>query len=303
MFIIELFKSRWGTLLLAGSLGLIVAYEWKNARNLSALAAPAQAASPKAEPLVLAEGRIAAYPGQLVTVSAEIAGRLLQVNASERDAVKAGQLLAEIDVVEQRAALTEAHARVREVDAELGYQENELVRAERLFSARALPEAARDRTRLDRDAARARRASLRASAARLSTVLAKASPTSPIDGVVLERHVEAGEMVAPGTPLYSIANLRKLRVEAEIGEFDTPHVRLGTKAKIRAEGHDGRIFEAIVEEIPDQVVGRALKPLDPARPVDTRVLLVKLSLADATGLKLGQRVEVEIPRQAPPPAR
>jgi RND family efflux transporter MFP subunit len=303
MFIVELFKSRWGTLLLAGSLGLIVAYEWKNARQLSALAAPAQAASAKAQPLVLAEGRVAAYPGHRVTVSAEIAGRLLQVKANERDAVKAGQLLAEIDVAEQRAALTEAQARVREVDAELGYQETELVRAERLLSARALPEAARDRTRLDRDAAKARRASFRASATRLSTVLAKASASSPIDGVVLERHAEAGEMVGPGTPLYSIADLRKLRVEAEIGEFDTPHVRLGTKAKIRAEGHDGRIFEATVEEIPDQVVGRALKPLDPARPIDTRVLLVKLSLADASGLKLGQRVEVEIPRQPAAPSR
>jgi len=223
----------------------------------------------------------------------------VQVKANERDRVAAGQTLAEIDVAEQRAALSEAYARVKEVETEVTYQENELGRAERLLSGHALSEAARDRTRLDRDAAKARRASLRASASRLSTVVAKASASAPISGVVLERHAEAGEMVAPGTPLFSIADLSRLRIEAEVGEFDAPHVRLGAKARVRAEGHAGRVFEATVEEIPDQVVPRAMKPLDPARPIDTRVLVVKLALQDADGLKLGQRVEVELPRSAP----
>jgi hypothetical protein len=44
------------------------------------------------------------------------------------------------------------------------------------------------------------------------------------------------------------------------------------------------------------VQARDLKPLDPARPVDTRVLLVKLRLAETVPLKLGQRVDVEIER-------
>ncbi len=39
---------------------------------------------------------------------------------------------------------------------------------------------------------------------------------------------------------------------------------------------------------------RALRPLDPGRPSDTRVLLVKIAFAEKTPLKLGQRVEVEI---------
>ena len=39
---------------------------------------------------------------------------------------------------------------------------------------------------------------------------------------------------------------------------------------------------------------RRLKPQDPGRPSDTRVLLVKVALDEKTPLKLGQRVEVEI---------
>jgi hypothetical protein len=49
-----------------------------------------------------------------------------------------------------------------------------------------------------------------------------------------------------------------------------------------------------VEEIPDAVTGRKVKPQDPARPTDTRVLLVKVALAGHEGLKLGRRVEIDI---------
>ena len=49
-----------------------------------------------------------------------------------------------------------------------------------------------------------------------------------------------------------------------------------------------------MEEIPDAVVGRRLKPQDPGKPEDTRVLLVKIALSEPTPLKLGQRVEIRI---------
>ena len=50
----------------------------------------------------------------------------------------------------------------------------------------------------------------------------------------------------------------------------------------------------MIEEIPDSVVNRRLKPQDPSKPIDTRVLLVKVAFAEETPLKLGQRVEVKI---------
>jgi RND family efflux transporter MFP subunit len=296
MSLVELFKSRAGTLFLISIVAGVGVYEWKNANALSAQAAPAEPAGKPSARLVLAEGRVATYPGRQITVSSEIAGRLLKVNAAERDQVQQGQELAEIDVSEQRAALAEAYARIKEADTEVGYQENELTRAQRLLEGRAIAKASLDRTGFDRDAAKARRSSARATSARLATVVAKAKPAAPLGGVVLERHAEAGAMVGPGTPLYTIADLSRLRIEAEVGEFDAPHVRLGAGARVRAEGHDGRIFDAVVEEIPDRVVRRDLRPLDPSRPIDTRVLVVKLSIADPAGLKLGQRVEVEIPR-------
>jgi hypothetical protein len=51
-----------------------------------------------------------------------------------------------------------------------------------------------------------------------------------------------------------------------------------------------------VEEIPDAVTPRRLEPQDPSRPIDARVLLVKVALPRGTPLKRGQGVEVEIAR-------
>ena len=71
---------------------------------------------------------------------------------------------------------------------------------------------------------------------------------------------------------------------------------VGQAVSLWAEGYEGR-FRGEVEEIPDEVVSRRIRPQDPGRPSDTRVLLVKVRLLDKTPLRLGQRVELEI---APP---
>ena len=92
----------------------------------------------------------------------------------------------------------------------------------------------------------------------------------------------------------TIADLKKLRIEAEVDEFDAGRVTLGAEVVVKAEGFDDQQWRGIVEEIPDSVIARKLKPEDPGRPSDTRVLMVKVALQEKTPLKLGQRVEVEI---------
>jgi len=62
--------------------------------------------------------------------------------------------------------------------------------------------------------------------------------------------------------------------------------------EITAEGYDGQRWR--VEEIPDTVERRQIKPEDPAAPTDTRVLLLKIALLERTPLKLYQRVQVAI---------
>ena len=283
-------------LLTLSTLALAVAgYEWHQVRSQGIV--PVASAKEKPErQLVLAEGRLATYPGAEITLSAELSGRIIELRVNERDRVKTGEKLAEVDVKEQRAALAEAWSRVKEADSDIAYFKREQGRSQQLFAQNAVAQASLDKSVHDADNAERRRGSLIASTTRLKTELDKSGVVSPIDGTVTHRFVDAGEFVNAGAPLVTVADLSRLRVEAEVGEFDAGRVRVGAVATIRAEGYEGKSWRAIVEEIPDQVVPRQLRPLDPSRPVDTRVLLVKVRPSEALPLRLGQRVEVEIER-------
>lgn len=258
----------------------------------SAAAAPA---SLGAEPeRVVAEGRLTTYPGGQVTVGTDFAGVLTRLLVDEKDTVRRGQLLAELRADDLRAEMAEARARVAEAEADLRFAEIDITRAERLLAEKVGTAEALDRSRRNRDAAAARRQTAEAAVSRLAAELAKTRLVSPIDGTVILRHVHPGEHVEAGEPILVVADLVRTRIEAEVDEFDAGRVALGADVTVSAEGFEGQTWKGKVEEIPDSVAGRRLKPQDPSRPSDTRVLLVKVALAEPTPLKLGQRVEVAI---------
>lgn len=243
---------------------------------------------------VAAEGRVVAYPGAEVVVGTDFAGTLERVLVEEKAVVRKGALLAELDASEERAALAQARARITEAEADVRLAEAEAVRARGLLAAAVGSRQAVDRAERDRDAAAARRATAAAESERLAALIAKSRIVAPIGGTVLARHAERGETVARGARLFTLADLGRLRVEAEVDEADSGRVRVGTRVAIRAEGDPGRVYAGHVEEVPDSVTGRRIKPEDPGKPSDTRVLLAKIAFDSRTPLKLGRRVELEI---------
>lgn len=257
-------------------------------------AAPGQQQAMARVPRVSAEGRVVAYPGAEVVVGCDAAGIVERLVVQEKDRVKKGDLLAVLRADDTRAAIAQARSRVGEADADIRLYEAEAARMKSLLTQDIGSKEAWEKSERDLDAARARRASATAEVVRLSATLDKTRVVAPIDGVVIARSVHPGEHVAIGDTLVTIADLSKTRVEAEVDEFDTARVALGNEVRVTAEGFDGQSWRGTVEEIPDSVVSRRIKPQDPSKPIDTRVLLVKVALAEATPLKLGQRVEVEV---------
>jgi RND family efflux transporter MFP subunit len=261
-------------------------------RKTSSAFAPSAAQAPA--PHAAAEGRLVPYPGAQVVLGTDLAGTIVALPVQEKDRVRKGQLIAELRSEDYRAALAEAKARVEEADADIRLFEAEIERARMLWNTQVGTRQAVDRAERDLEAGRARRETAAATARRLEAVLAKTRILAPIDGVVIARHVEPGETVEAGSRLVTVADLSRTRVEAEFDEFDAARVRLGAAARVTAEGFDGESWQGVVEEIPDAVTGRRLKPQDPGKPEDTRVLLVKIALKEPTPLKLGQRVEVTV---------
>lgn len=243
---------------------------------------------------VIAEGRLAAYPGAEITIAAEVGGVLASVPFEERQRVEKGDFIAQLRADDLIAEIAAAEARVAESAAEIRLAESELARAHNLLAKQIDTASRRDRAERDLDVARARRATAAAEVKRLEARWEKTRVLAPIDGVVLRRLVDADETVEPGQPIAVVADLSRVRIEAEVDEYDAGRIELGQTVEIVAEGYDGARWSGVVEEIPDAVSGRVLKPQDPGRPSDTRILLVKIKLDDATPLKLGQRVEVTI---------
>ncbi len=246
---------------------------------------------------ILAEGRLVTYPGAQVSLSSEVEGRLAEVRVQEKDTVKKGDVLAVIDTAESQALLAEAQAQALEAEAQVRLARSDAARHRQLLQAEVVTAQKAEVAQRDLETARAQLAAARARVQRLRTTLGKAQVVAPIDGVVLTRAAQPGELVRPGTALVTIANLERVRIEAEVDEFDAGRVELGAPVAIQAEGFAEGDWAGRIEEIPDAVMPRRLRPQDPGRPQDTRVLLVKVALDGATPLKLGQRVEVRIETQ------
>jgi RND family efflux transporter MFP subunit len=248
---------------------------------------------------VAAEGRVVTYPGAEVKVAAERAGRLISVHVEEGQTVRKGELLAEIESDELRAALDEARARVQEAEAEVRLTELNLARRRQLVAEQILAAHDLDQATRDLEIARARQDTARATVARYEAQLRKSRIVAPLSGTVTAREVDAGEMVATGDVVVSLADLRRLRVDAEADEADAAALALGAPATITADGFPGRTWRGHVEEVADAVTLRKLKPQDPARPTDTRILAVKVAFGEPTPLKLGTTVELRIEPRSP----
>jgi RND family efflux transporter MFP subunit len=208
--------------------------------------------------------------------------------------VRKGELLAELDSEELRASLAEARAQVAADEAEVRLAEANLKRRQDLAEQRVLSAHDLDEARRDLDTSRARLETARATVVRHEAQLAKTRIVAPLSGVVIARHVDAGETVESGARIVTVADLSRLRVEAEADEADAAALAEGAPATVTADGYPGRSWRGTVEEIADAVTLRKLKPQDPARPTDTRILTVKVAFAEPTLLKLGTTVELRI---------
>ncbi len=270
-----------------------VAWQLQRANSLHSAESSARAAMPARSEGVHADGRLVTYPGAEVIVGTELGGRLKQLRAEEMQRVKKGDVLAEIDAAEQRASLAEARARVAAADADIKFLRLEKDRTARLVAAGTLADSLLDRSTHDVDLARAHRDAALATVSRLATLVGKATITAPIDGTVFERYAEQGEIAAPGARLVRLVDVSRTRVEAEINEYDAGRLRVGQRVTISADGTSAR-WTGAIEEIPNEVTARRLKPEDPGRPTDVRVLLVKIAPAGPLPVKVGQRVEVEV---------
>ncbi|MDH3629648.1 MAG: efflux RND transporter periplasmic adaptor subunit [Gammaproteobacteria bacterium] len=153
---------------------------------------------------------------QQATLSAEVVGKIESVNFDVDDFVEQGQVVLTIRDREYRAQQQKASAALDEAKANLQDTQLEFRRNQDLRKQKLISQAVLDKASANLKAAKARAASAQANLAQAEEQLGYTVVRAPYSGVVVERHVEPGESVAPGQPIMTGYALGELRVSANV---------------------------------------------------------------------------------------
>lgn len=173
-------------------------------------------------------------------VRSEITGPVARTFADEGQRVRRGVLLARIDDNAVRDAYLSAKSAVRTAESALQNAQRNAERATRLAQAGALPERDLETALLNQTNARGTLADARARLASAEKQLAHTQVRAPINGVVSERQVAPGDVVQLGAPMFTIVDLRSLRLEATVPVEEINRLRVGTPVEFVVSGFDRR---------------------------------------------------------------
>lgn len=166
------------------------------------------------------------------TVSAQVTGRIVEVNYDVGDYVKKGQVLVRIDQTEAQQVLAGSEAQVAEARAAYDNARVEFERTRDLARQKFVSQAALDKAQAALRVAEAQLKTAMAGAGQAATTKSYTTVVAPYSGVVSARHVELGEMAAPGKPLLTGFDPGDLRVIASVPQYKVPEIRTSPRASI-----------------------------------------------------------------------
>jgi len=194
--------------------------------------------------------------------------RLLELCSCEGQYVKAGQILGRQDDAEERSALQELEYNNQQLQRDLDRAEKD-----RTKSDAAQTEYEQRWTRLEESKSR-----VAAQKVRIDQLVLRA----PLDGMVLRRDGEVGEIAGPTDVLFWVGPPAPMQVIAEVNEEEINRIAVGQKAFLRSEAFPGQALRTTVSRITPKG--------DPTR----KTFRVYLLLPDDTRLRIGMSVEANI---------
>ncbi len=195
---------------------------------------------------VSATGTLA--PRDEVDVGAEVSGKIDALYVDFNDRVKKGQKLARIDTLVFDAALAQSRATLAQAEATLIQAGQTQKRTAALMRGNAATRQEYDTANADLARADAGVKLARAQVNSNETTLAKATIYSPIDGVVLDRKVSAGQTVVAAMTipvLFTLASdLSQMELDVDIDEADVGLLKTGARAAFTVDAYPARRFPA-----------------------------------------------------------
>lgn len=223
------------------------------------------------------------------TVRAQIGGSVVQTAFDEGQTVRKGAVLARIEARDLSDAASAADVAVKSSENALNLARSELQRTESLVKGGAL--AARDLETARNAVANAESqlAAARARASSVRTQLRDTVVTAPLAGAVSDKAVNTGDVVSPGTALYTIIDPSSMRLEASVPSDQVGSLKRGLPVVFTVRGYEGQNFTGTIDRI------------SPAADPATRQVPIFVTIPNAggrliAGLYAEGRVETQVKR-------
>ena len=209
-------------------------------------------------------------------IKARVAGELQGLTVREGDAVKAGQVIARIEVTEYAARQQQAQDQADAAKAQIAIAQRQFDNNKALVDQGFISKTALDTSLATLNSAQAtHRAALSnvaiAKKAMLDTVL-----RSPISGVVSQRLAQPGERIGVDGRVVEIIDLSRMELEANISAADALDVKVGQTAMLTIEGSTAPVSSQVVRINPNTQAG-------------SRNVLVYFNIANTAGQTLNLR--------------
>ena len=188
-------------------------------------------------------------PADVVQLKAQVPGTVTQVRVDRGSAVRSGTPMAVIEAQGIRGQAAGAAAQVVAARAQLSIAQQRLAGAKKLFDAGAISSIEYKTAEANVDAAEANVAVAVAQAAGAGESAARATITSPINGVVSARMVSGGEAVNVGTDLFTVVNASELELAGQVGVREAAMVRVGLPVSFTLDANPGLVLRGRVARV------------------------------------------------------
>ncbi|MES1244372.1 MAG: efflux RND transporter periplasmic adaptor subunit [Acidobacteriota bacterium] len=183
------------------------------------------------------------------TVRSQASGTVLEALAQPGETVRGGQTIARLDTAALNEALTSARAAVTTARSGVTLAQREEERQRTLAAAGAVAEKNIETAHQQVVAARAQLAQAEAQLSTVREQLGNTRVTAPFTGVVSDRPVNAGDVVQPGSALYTIVDPSSLALEASVPAEQIAALHPGAPVEFSVNGFPGRAFHGRIDRI------------------------------------------------------
>jgi len=184
-------------------------------------------------------------------IYARVSGYLKRWQADIGAPVKAGQLLAEIETPDLDQQLAQARAELTTARSNAALAESTAKRWSSLLESDSVSRQEVDERRGDLAAKQSNVQALQANVDRIQALKQFTRLTAPFDGIVTARNTDVGALIgiggSPGSELFVVSDVRKLRVYVNVPQRQVTLVRPGAQAQLSVPERPGQTFTATVQ--------------------------------------------------------